>query len=87
MQLFDMCSDDMDNFRDFINSGGFTDIFDLAADRQAAPMADADNLLRFAARFLKQVLLRELTIPLKAAGRERRSERRREHERGAGQDG
>lgn len=77
LQLFDLCSYDIDNFRDFINSEGFTEVFALPPDQRAALMDDEDELLRFAFRFLKQVLFGEMTIPVNPEARERRLERRR----------
>jgi len=78
MQLFDMCSYDMDSFGDFIRSPGFRDVFDLPDGEIERLNADHDELLRFAMRFLKQVLFGETTIPVREGARERRLERRRE---------
>ena len=78
LQLFDMCSYDMDNFREFINSDGFAEVFDLAPDELATLTADEDKLLRFACRFLKQVLFGEMTIAVKDDAREKRMGRRGE---------
>lgn len=77
MQLFDMCSYDMDNFRDFIATDGFSQVFALDADEQTALMKDEDKLLLFACRFLKQVLFGEMTIAVKADGCRARLEKRR----------
>ena len=79
MQLFDMCSYDMDSFREFIQSPGFQDIFDLDGASMEGLLADEEQLLAFACRFLKQVLFGEKSIPLKAGAGERRLETRREH--------
>ena len=82
LQLFDMCSYDLDNFRKFINSKGFGDIFNLGADELKQLTADEDQLLLFAARFLKQVLFGENTIALnpgaRASRRQHRAQRKRE---------
>ena len=78
LQLFDLCSYDIDNFRDFVNSKGFTEVFALPPDQRAALMNDEDELLRFAFRFLKQVLFGEMTIPVYPEARERRLARRQE---------
>ncbi len=77
LQLFDMCSYDMDNFRDFIAGDGFVEVFDLGPEERAALMEDEDKLLLFACRFLKQVLFGEMTIAVKADARERRLEKKR----------
>lgn len=73
-QLFDMCSYDVDSFREFVQSPGFADVFELDEATTARLLADEDELLRFAFRFLKQVLFGEQTIPLRAGARERRLE-------------
>ena len=77
LQLFDMCSYDMDSFRKFIVSDGFAGIFAIDPDEQAAMLADEDELLRFACRFLKQVLFGEMTIPVKPDAHLRRLKKRR----------
>ncbi len=79
MQLFDMCSYDMDSFRDFMATDSFQEVFDVDADTMAQLAADDEALLGFAMRFLKQVLFGELTIPLKEGARDQRLARRREH--------
>ncbi|MGR3914573.1 MAG: YkgJ family cysteine cluster protein [Gammaproteobacteria bacterium] len=76
LQLFDMCSYDLDNFRDFLNSSGFNEVFDLPAEERAALSADEDALLLFACKFLKQVLFGEMSIARKADAREKRMARR-----------
>jgi len=78
MQLFDMCSYDLDSFRDFIQGSGFTDIFDLDSDTINTLIKDDDALLQFAMRFLKQVLYGERTIPFKKGAREKRYNERQE---------
>ncbi len=78
MQLFDMCSYDLDSFREFIQSKGFRDIFDLDETGLAELLDDEESLLRFAIRFLRQVLFGEQTIPVKAGAREQRIQQRRE---------
>ncbi|MCG6868039.1 MAG: YkgJ family cysteine cluster protein [Gammaproteobacteria bacterium] len=77
MQLFDMCSYDMDSFREFIQSPGFQSIFDLADDEIRALIDDEDRLLQFSFRFLKQVLFGEFTIPRRDKAREQRIEARK----------
>ena len=76
LQLFDMCSYDLDNFRDFIASDGFNEVFDLGEDERAALAEDEDKLLLFACKFLKEVLFGEMRIPRKAGAREKRLARR-----------
>jgi Fe-S-cluster containining protein len=78
IQLYDMCSYDMDKFREFIQTGGFTEIFDTEQLEMDKLLADDEALLPFAMRFLKQVLFGEMTIPIKEGAREQRLEKRKE---------
>lgn len=77
MQLFDMCSYDMDSFREFLASSGFQDIFDLDEQSIMELFSDEDKLLRFSYRLLKQVLFGEKTIPFRPGAREQRIEQRK----------
>ena len=76
LQLFDMCSYDIDGFRKFIEGSGFTDIFDVPEGEMADILASDERLLAFAMRFLKQVLFGKETIPLKPGAREARAKAR-----------
>jgi len=77
MQLFDMCSYDMDSFREFVQSAGFKGIFDIDETELTELLADEDRLYAFSIRFLKQVLFGEMSIPVKAdAARHRVQERK-----------
>ncbi len=78
LQLFDMCSYDMDNFRAFLDSPGFTELFEVDGAERSTMMADEDQLFLFACRFLKQVLFGEMSIPMREEGRVRRMEKKRE---------
>ena len=78
LQLFDMCSYDMDSFREFIASDGFCDLFDIDDHKRRELDADEDALLKFSLRFLKQVLFGEATIPVKDGAREQRMSQRGE---------
>ena len=79
LQLYDMCSYDMDKFREFIQTPGFCGIFAADAIGLDRLLADEEALLAFAMRFLKQVLFGEMTIPQRAGAREARLEHRRAH--------
>ena len=78
LQLFDMCSYDMDSFKGFIQTPGFRDVFDLGDDEIAKLREDEDKRLQFSLRFLKQVLYGENTIPIKEGARERRAADRKD---------
>lgn len=77
LQLFDMCSYDIDNFRAFVSSDGFGEVFDLPAKERAELLADEDALLLFSFRFLRQVLFGEMSIAVKADARKKRLQRKR----------
>lgn len=72
MQLFDMCSYDMDSFRAFVQSEGFQRLFDLPEDELNGLLEDEVRLLHFGYRFLRQALFGEMTIPLRPGAREAR---------------
>ncbi len=77
MQLFDMCSYDMDSFREFIQTDGFKGVFDIDANQYAELRDDENRLYAFSIRFLKQVLFGEMSIPIKPdAARKRVQERK-----------
>jgi len=78
MQLFDMCSYDMDSFRDFIQSAGFRSMLDIDDATVQAMIEDEELLLEFAGRFLLQVLFGEMSIPLKEGAREARKDARKD---------
>ena len=78
LQLFDMCSYDMDSFAAFIQSDGFRSVFDIGDDQIDELVKDEDKRLLFAMRFLKQVLFGEKNIPLKKGARDQRVAERRD---------
>ncbi len=77
IQLFDLCSYDLDNFRQFIQTEGFQDGFDISEEEMRGLMSDEKLLQQFAFRFLKQALFAEMTISVKPDARERRLRRRK----------
>ncbi len=77
MQLFVMCSYDIDSFREFILSSGFRNIFDMDQDTITTQVENDEELLLFAMHFLKQVLYGENSIPVKDGAREQRLEERK----------
>ena len=76
LQLFDMCSYDIDSFREFIQSDGFREVFDISDAGLDALLGEEDQLLAFSMRFLRQVLFAEITIPVQQGARERRMDKR-----------
>ena len=78
MQLYFMAAYDMDRFREFIKSPGFTDVFDLPADEFEKIVSDENELLNFSQRFLKQVLFGENTIAQKENAADIRMQRKQQ---------
>ena len=74
MQLFDMCSYDIDSFRAFVQSSGFINILDVDDGPLSKLVSNDDELLLFSMRFLKQVLFNKQTIPFREGAREKRFE-------------
>ncbi|MGH8599468.1 MAG: hypothetical protein ACRET1_02300, partial [Burkholderiales bacterium] len=77
LELFFLVSYDIDGFRDFVNSPGFGEVFDLDPAFRQEIVDDDVKLLRFGFRLLKQVLFGEKTIALKPDAATRRIERYR----------
>ena len=77
LQLFDMCSYDMDNFRAFIQTPGFKKLFALEADERRRVLDDEDRLFEFACRFLRQVLFGERSLDVRPEAAAERLERRK----------
>ena len=78
MELFFLASYNLDGFRDFISTPGFTELFELEAAEKEAMLTNDEALLRFAFRFLKQALFGENSIPVRADAADKRRERYRQ---------
>ncbi|MHB8623834.1 MAG: YkgJ family cysteine cluster protein [Sulfuricaulis sp.] len=78
MELFYLASYDLDNFRVFVASPFFHDVYDIDPSYFQKLLSDELELLMFAARYLKQVLFGENTIPEKPDAVEKRKKRREE---------
>ncbi len=87
LQLFFMTCYDVDRFRGFVASDGFSDVYDLPAAELVEIVADDVKLMLFGFRFLRQVLFGEMSIAPHAETVEKRrhrlAERQRELEREA----
>ena len=79
LQLYFMVCYDLDTFRSFVMSEGFTELYELPADETSKIFADDTALMLFGFRFLRQVLFGENSITLKQAAAEKR--RGRVHEK------
>jgi Fe-S-cluster containining protein len=78
MDLFYLASYDLDNFRVFVTSPFFHDVYDIEPSYFQKLLSDEVELLAFAARYLKQVLFGESTIPERPDAIEKRKKRRAE---------
>jgi len=78
MDLFYLASYDLDNFRVFIASPFFHDVYDIEPAYFQKLLSDEVELMQFAFRYLKQVLFGENTIPEKPDALEKRKKRREE---------
>jgi Fe-S-cluster containining protein len=78
LQLFDMCSYDMDSFREFIASDGFRKLFDIDEEERERINSDENALLAFSMRFLNQILFGEMTIAVKNNAIEERVSQRKQ---------
>ena len=78
LQLFDMCSYDIDSFEEFTHSDSFKNLFKLDEKTRKDIEKNQEALLLFAARFLKQVLFGEMSIEMSDSGIEERVESRKE---------
>jgi len=74
LQLYFMVCYDLDTFRSFVSSEGFTELYDLPADETREILADDTTLMLFGFRFLRQVLFGENSIALKKAAAEKRQQ-------------
>ena len=81
LQLYFMVCYDLDTFRSFVTSEGFTELYDLPAEETDKLLADETALMLFGFRFLRQVLFGENSIVLKQAAAEKRQQRVQEKTR------
>lgn len=77
LQLFDMCSYDLDSFREFVRSPKFKEVIELSPEQERELMDNEESLLEFAMRFLEQVLFGVNTLKVRPDAREKRVGERR----------
>jgi Fe-S-cluster containining protein len=75
LELFFMTCYDVDRFRSFVASEGFSQMFELPDEELREALVDDVALLQFGYRFLRQVLFGEMTIPMRADSVEQRRAR------------
>jgi hypothetical protein len=80
-QLFFIACYDVDTFRAFVDSEGFSKLFKLADEEKVMLMTDDVEMMLFAFRFLKQVLFGENTIERDEAEVKERLEKWRERQK------
>jgi Fe-S-cluster containining protein len=79
LQLFFMACYDVDQFREFVMSPAFQDVYDIPAEEQAK-WADDLEMMNFGFRLIRQVLFNEMTIAMRPDAMERRLARKKERE-------
>ena len=78
LQLFDMCSYDLDSFREFVQSPKFREVVDLSPEQERELLDDEESLHEFAMGFLEQVLFGVNSVKVRPGAREKRIKERRE---------
>jgi hypothetical protein len=78
LELFFLACYDIDRFRQFVASEGFSDLYDLPDEELKRILCDDTELLQFGFRFLGQVLFGDESIPLRQEAVEQRRLRRQE---------
>ena len=78
LQMFFMCSYDMDRFRRFVLSENFRNTYDLEESAYEVFAREDISLMQFGVRLMKQVFFGERTIPEKKGVWKQRVEQRRE---------
>ena len=81
LQLFFMSCYDVDQFRSFVASEGFSDVYDIPDDEKLKILTDDKELMLFGFRFLRQVLFGEMTIAMREESVEARRGRLAEKQR------
>ena len=76
LQLFDMCSYDLDSFREFIQSPKFKEIVDLPPQQEQELLDDEESLHEFSMSFLEQVLFGVGSVKIRPDAREKRIKER-----------
>jgi len=77
-QLFFMACYDLDRFREFVKSEGFTGTFNLSEDELNSLYEDDMALLKFSDRFIRQVMFGEESIDRHEDAEQKHIQRRKE---------
>jgi len=81
LQLFFMTCYDLDQFREFVTSDQFNDLYDVEPETRERIKTDDVALMQFGFRLLRQVMFNEMSIPIRPDAMEKRLARKRERER------
>jgi hypothetical protein len=76
LKFFFMACYDMDRFREFVKSEGFSTTYDVEQETMDRILADDLALLEFGDRMIRQIMYAEKTIPLKSDALEQHLDRR-----------
>ena len=76
LQFFFMACYDIDRFREFVKSEGFSTTYDVDQETMDKILADDLELLKFGDRMIRQIMYGEETIPLKSDAMDVHLERR-----------
>lgn len=77
LDLFYLCSYDVDGLREFVKSPGFSEVFAIEPGLIDTLLKDETELMKFGFRILRQVLFGEQTIALRKDAAAKRVARRR----------
>jgi uncharacterized protein len=75
-QFFFLGSYNLDEFRHFVHSTGFSDVYEVEAEKLESLKTDDVALMKFAFKLLRQVLFGEITIPVRADALQKRAIRK-----------
>lgn len=75
-QFFFLGSYNLDEFRNFVNSTGFSDVYEIDAEWLELLKTDDVALMKFAFKLLRQVLFGEITLPVRADALQKRAIRK-----------
>ncbi len=78
LQLFFMACYDVDQFREFIKSPSFDDVYEIDQETKGKLYSDDIALMLFGQRFLAQVMFGDNFIPMRADAYERRAAKKAE---------
>ena len=80
LQLFFMACYDIDNFRKFVMSDSFNEVYDLSPEVKAQLQNDEIALMNFGFQLIRHVMFNEPSIPMKADALDKRVARKKERE-------